>query len=138
MKLFLDTNILIDVIANRKPWVDEALVLLELAKQKKLTLIVADFSFINLAYITRKLFTQEELYALFSDLCLYVKVVEVGGMIIKKSFQKRWKDMEDCVQYLVAKREEADYLITRNEKDFSDLKNVTIFADLSGQRLAGL
>lgn len=120
MKLFLDTNILIDVIANRKPWVDEALVLLELAKQKKLTLIVADFSFINLAYITRKLFTQEELYALFSDLYLYVKVVEVGGMIIKKSFQKRWKDMEDCVQYLVAKREEADYLITRNEKDFSD------------------
>lgn len=120
MKLFLDTNILIDVIANRKPWVDEALVLLELAKQKKLTLIVADFSFINLAYITRKLFTQEELYALFSDLCLYVKVVEVGGMIIKKSFQKRWKDMEDCVQYLVAKREEVDYLITRNEKDFSD------------------
>ena len=120
MKLFLDTNILIDVIANRKPWVDEALVLLELAKQKKLTLIVADFSFINLAYITRKLFIQEELYALFSDLCLYVKVVEVGGMIIKKSFQKRWKDMEDCVQYLVAKREEADYLITRNEKDFSD------------------
>ena len=120
MKLFLDTNILIDVIANRKPWVDEALVLLELAKQKKLTVIVADFSFINLAYITRKLFTQEELYALFSDLCLYVKVVEVGGMIIKKSFQKRWKDMEDCVQYLVAKREEADYLITRNEKDFSD------------------
>lgn len=120
MKLFLDTNILIDVIANRKPWVDEALVLLELAKQKKLTLIVADFSFINQAYITRKLFTQEELYALFSDLCLYVKVVEVGGMIIKKSFQKRWKDMEDCVQYLVAKREEADYLITRNEKDFSD------------------
>ena len=120
MKLFLDTNILIDVIANRKPWVDEALVLLELAKQKKLTVIVADFSFINLAYITRKLFTQEELYALFSDLYLYVKVVEVGGMIIKKSFQKRWKDMEDCVQYLVAKREEADYLITRNEKDFSD------------------
>lgn len=120
MKLFLDTNILIDVIANRKPWVDEALVLLELAKQKKLTLIVANFSFINLAYITRKLFTQEELYALFSDLCLYVKVVEVGGMIIKKSFQKRWKDMEDCVQYLVAKREEADYLITRNEKDFSN------------------
>ena len=111
---------MIDVIANRKPWVDEALVLLELAKQKKLTLIVADFSFINLAYITRKLFTQEELYALFSDLCLYVKVVEVGGMIIKKSFQKRWKDMEDCVQYLVAKREEVDYLITRNEKDFSD------------------
>ena len=120
MKLFLDTNILIDVIANRKPWVDEALVLFELSKQKKLTLIVADFSFINLAYITRKLFTQEELYALLSDLCLYVKVVEVGGMIIKESFQKRWRDMEDCVQYLVAKREEVDYLITRNEKDFLD------------------
>ncbi len=31
MKLFLDTNILIDVVANRQPWVDDALVLLELA-----------------------------------------------------------------------------------------------------------
>lgn len=33
MKLFLDTNIIIDVIANRQPWVQEALILLELAKE---------------------------------------------------------------------------------------------------------
>lgn len=57
MKLFLDTNILIDVVVNRKPWVDEALVLFELAKQQRLSLVVTDFSFINLAYITRKLFS---------------------------------------------------------------------------------
>lgn len=49
MKLFLDTNILIDVVANRQPWVDDALVLLELANQKKLTLMAADYSFINIA-----------------------------------------------------------------------------------------
>ena len=118
MKLFLDTNILIDVVANRKPWVDEALVLLELAKQQQLSLVVADFSFINLAYITRKLLSQEELYALFCDFCRYVEIVEVGGEVIEKSFQNQWKDMEDCIQSLVAKREGVDYLITRNKKDF--------------------
>ena len=98
MKLFLDTNILIDVVANRKPWVDEALVLFELAKQQQFSLVVADFSFINLAYITRKLFSQEELYALFCDFCRYVEIVEVGGEVIEKSFQNQWKDMEDCIQ----------------------------------------
>lgn len=118
MKLFLDTNILIDVIANRKPWVDEALVLFELAKQQRLSLVVADFSFINLAYITRKLFFPKELYALFCDFCRYIEIVEVGREVIEKSFQNQWKDMEDCIQYLVAKRERVDYLITRNKKDF--------------------
>lgn len=118
MKLFLDTNILIDVIANRKPWVDEALVLFELAKQQRLSLVVADFSFINLAYITRKFFSQKELYALFCDFCRYIEIVEVGREVIEKSFQNQWKDMEDCIQYLVAKRERVDYLITRNKKDF--------------------
>ena len=53
MKLFVDTNILIDIIANRKPWVEDALILLELSRQRKVELITADFSLLNIAYIVR-------------------------------------------------------------------------------------
>ena len=118
MKVLLDTNILIDVVANRKPWVEDALVLFELANQKKITLVAADYSLINIAYITRKLFQQDELYALLADLREYVDVVEMGEHVIDGAIRLQWKDMEDCTQYLAAKREKVDFIITRNEKDF--------------------
>ena len=126
MKIFLDTNILIDVVANRKPWVDDALVLFELANQKKITLLAADFSFINIAYITRKLFSKEELYTLLVDLREYVNVVEIGRIVIDDTLKAQWNDMEDCSQYYAAKREQADCIITRNKKDFS-LSTIPVF-----------
>ena len=118
MKVFLDTNILIDVVMNRKPWVDDALVFLELANQGKLSLIAADLSFINISYITRKMLSKSELYTLLKDLREFVKVVEMGEMVIDNAIKAQWNDMEDCTQYYAAKREKADYIITRNTKDF--------------------
>lgn len=118
MKVLLDTNVLIDVVANRKPWVDDALVLFELANQKRIVLVAADYSFINIAYITRKLFQKDELYTLLSDLREYVDVIEMGELVIDEAIRSQWNDMEDCTQYWAAKREKVDYIITRNEKDF--------------------
>ncbi len=118
MRLFLDTNILIDIVANREPWVKEALVLVQLASMRRLTMVAADYSFINIAYITRKLFDKGELYKLLQDLRDYIEVAEVGDVIIAEALNEQWKDFEDCVQSKVAAREKADYIITRNEKDF--------------------
>ncbi len=119
MKLFLDTNILVDIANNREPWVKEALILLELANMGKLTLVAADFSIINIAYIARKQFSQEELYKWLEDLRAFVKIVDVGDAVISKALKSQWRDFEDCVQCHVAVREGVDYIITRNEKDFS-------------------
>lgn len=60
MKIFLDTNIIIDLVLNRHPWVRYELVLLELSRQKKLSLAVSDISFLNLAYAVRKVMTPVE------------------------------------------------------------------------------
>ena len=119
MRLFLDTNVLIDVVMNRKPWVDDALVLFELANQRKLSLFAVDLSFINIAYITRKMLSKQELYTLLKDLREFVNVVEVGEMVIDDAIKAQWNDMEDCTQYYAAKREKVGYIITRNVKDFS-------------------
>lgn len=119
MKILLDTNVLMDVVANRHPWVDDALVLFELSNQKKITLIASDCSFVNIAYITRKLFVKEELYSLLEELREFVHVIEMGETVIDEAISARWNDFEDCTQYLAAKRERADFIITRNEKDFS-------------------
>ena len=119
VRLFLDTNILIDVVANRQPWVREALILFELARQGKLTLVTTDYSFLNIAYVTRKLYSREELKALLKKLSKYMEVVEMGKDVVFEALEGGWKDMEDHVQSLVARREKVDAIITRNEKDFA-------------------
>lgn len=75
-------------------------------------------SFINVAYVTRKLYSKEELCQLLKGLCNYIELVEVGRKVICEALENPWKDIEDCVQYLVAKREAVDVILTRNEKDF--------------------
>ena len=110
MKIFLDTNIIIDLVLNRHPWVRYELVLLELSRQKKLSLAVSDISFLNLAYAVRKVMT---------DLLKYMNVAAAGESVIRSAVSLRWKDMEDCVQYLTARNEGADYIITRDLTGFS-------------------
>ena len=94
------------------------MILLELAKRGRVTLITSDYSFINVAYVTRKLYSKEELCQLLKGLCNYIELVEVGRKAICEALENPWKDIEDCVQYLVAKREAVDVILTRNEKDF--------------------
>lgn len=75
-------------------------------------------SFIHVACVTRKLYSKEELCQLLKGLCNYIELVEVGRKVICEALENPWKDIEDCVQYLVAKREAVDVILTRNEKDF--------------------
>lgn len=119
MKIFLDTNIIIDLVLNRHPWVRYELVLLELSRQKKLSLTVSDISFLNLAYAVRKVMSPDEIYAAMTDLLKYMNVAAAGESVIRSAVSLRWKDMEDCVQYLIARNEGADYIITRDLADFS-------------------
>lgn len=119
MKIFLDTNIIIDLVLNRHPWVRYELVLLELSRQKKLSLAVSDISFLNLAYAVRKVMSPDEIYAAMTDLLKYMNVAAAGESVIRNAVSLRWKDMEDCVQYLIARNEGADYIITRDLADFS-------------------
>lgn len=119
MKIFLDTNIIIDLVLNRHPWVRYELVLLELSRQKKLSLAASDISFLNLAYAVRKVMSPDDIYAAMTDLLKYMDVAAAGGSVIRSAVSLRWKDLEDCVQYLVARKESADYIITRDLAGFS-------------------
>lgn len=119
MKIFLDTNIIIDLVLNRHPWVRYELVLLELSRQKKLSLAVSDISFLNLAYAVRKVMSPDEIYAAMTNLLKYMNVAAAGESVIRSAVSLRWKDMEDCVQYLTARNEGADYIITRDLTGFS-------------------
>lgn len=119
MKLFLDTNVIVDLLENRKPWVQDVMVLFQLAVEKKVELFVSDLTIVNIAYITRKSYPVDQLYDALVRLRKFVTIAGTGSTVINKAIDSRYNDFEDAVQYFAAKGENVDYIITRNAKDFS-------------------
>jgi len=113
-KLFLDTNIVWDLIGNREPFVKEAAFLFQLGRNKECQLFVSDLTFVNIAYITRKTYPKEKLYSVLSKLRSFLTIVGGGVVAVDHALALQADDFEDAVQYY-----DADYIITRNKKDFS-------------------
>lgn len=118
-KLFLDTNIVLDLIENREPFVKDAALLFQLGRNKECELFVSDLTFVNIAYITRKIYPKERLYSVLSKLRSFLTIVGGGGVVVDQVLKLQADDFEDAMQYYAACQVEADYIITRNKKDFS-------------------
>lgn len=123
MKLFMDTNIVMDYVENREPFVVYALSLFQMGYERVHQLYVSDLTFANIAYITRKDLTRDKLYELLEGLCSVLHVTSIGEQSVMMAVRLRAKDFEDALQYFSAKECGADCIITRNKKDFyfSDL-----------------
>lgn len=123
MKLFLDTNIVMDYVENRDPFVVYALSLFQMGYDGLHQLYVSDLTLANIAYITRKDLMQDKLYELLEGLCSVLHIASIGEQSVRMAVCLRAKDFEDALQYFSAKECGADCIITRNKKDFyfSDL-----------------
>lgn len=74
MKLFLDTNVVMDLMAYRTPFVYGALRIFQLGSNDTYQLFASDLTFANVAYLLRKLMTLDELYSKLSILRTYLQV----------------------------------------------------------------
>lgn len=131
MKLFIDTNVVLDLLQYREPWINDTIVLFQLAKEKKVELIVTDLTFVNVVYIAGKNFEKKKLYETLVGLKKLVSVIPIGDACIEQALNGEFPDFEDATQYFAAKREHVDYILTRDENGFkiSDIPvmNVTDF-----------
>lgn len=118
MKLFIDTNIVLDLLQYREPWINDTLVLFQLAKENKVELIMSDLTFVNVVYIAGKNVDKKALKETFVKLKKFVKVVSIGDVCIEQALNGDFSDFEDEVQYYAAKREQADYILSRDKKGF--------------------
>lgn len=119
-RLFLDTNVILDLLGQRDPFYDAIAKLATLADKEILTLVVSPISFATLNYFLSKfesaLIAQEKLRK-FKIICTICKVDE---QIIEKGLNSNFNDFEDALQYFSAIGSDCDILITRNGKDFKN------------------
>ena len=119
MKIFLDTNILIDFISGRKPFVDDALVLFQLADDKEIELMVSDLTIVNTVYVLRRMhYSMSDVYDTLNEISSLLTITSIGAEVINHCLHHQLPDFEDAVQYFSAVNAGADSIVTRNKEDF--------------------
>lgn len=127
MKVFIDTNIVIDFLSGRPSYLQEAEAIFQLADSKEIDLIVSDLTIVNTVYILQKLrYALSDIYDSIDRIKYLFKIVSVGNTIVNKCLNLRSKDFEDSIQYYSAQKAGADILVTNNKKDFTFTGTVTV------------
>jgi predicted nucleic acid-binding protein len=120
-KVYVDTNILVDFLADRKPYSKAATELFDKSEKDQVKLYTSSHSFATTHYLLKKYTEEEALRRLLTSLLDLIKIVPIDGSIIKKSLLSKHKDFEDAVQILAANTiNDLDFIVTRNLKDFKD------------------
>ena len=118
-RIFLDSNVVLDHVADRQPFSEYAHRLFALAETGELALFVSALSFSNLYYVLRKLRGHSDALFLLRKLEQLISVTTVGESEVQAAFPSSFKDFEDALQYFSAKAVGGiDAIVTRNESDF--------------------
>lgn len=122
-KLFLDTNILIDVLSKRKPHYNDSAEIFELHLVNKVELFISSLTFANINYILSKQIGKSRTISILEYLFDLVQIIPLNREIIQSALKNnKFKDFEDSLQYYSAISMEADIIITRDLKDFKFAK----------------
>lgn len=118
MKILIDTNVILDVLSNRQLFVDDAAKIFRLCEINRIDGFISVLSVPDIVYVMRKELDNEKIKDILEKLALIVKTVDLKADDVKKAASLDFNDFEDALQSVAAKRIKADYIVTRNGKDF--------------------
>jgi predicted nucleic acid-binding protein len=117
--IFIDTNVVIDFLANRQPFSMEAARLFNVAVDGKARIYISAVSYNNIYYILRQSLTNKATIKLLDELSEITEIVDVTKAIIRQSLKTDFNDYEDAIQYYCAlSLSQIDFIVTRNTRDF--------------------
>jgi predicted nucleic acid-binding protein len=123
MRILLDTNIILDIALNRKPFVESSSELFIKIIDNKISAFVSSTTITDIYYIARKTTGHNKAISFIRDLLALIDVAGIDKTIIINALTSGIADFEDAIQVEASKSIEVETIITRNKKDFetSDL-----------------
>lgn len=122
MKLLLDANILLDVLQAHQPHVQESSIIWKLCETKQAAGCISALTFANLVYVMRKELSPEQVDETLHRLSFIFQFVDLSAADLSRAAGLLWDDFENAIQSVTAERIRADYIITRNVRDFTKSK----------------
>ena len=126
IKVFFDTNIMIDVIGRREQFCKPSMQIMSLADKGLIRIFVSALSYATASFILRKYNKELDIVTEFSKFMKITTATLVDSSMVEQSVKSEFKDFEDAMQYFSAKHENVDYIITRNKKDFA-VSDIPVF-----------
>jgi len=124
MRLFLDTNVILDhalVRSTGQPY--EVKQLISWAYENRINLIVSAGSFCTFAYVLEKSgIIKDDLKAILKKYLSIIDIASTSKETFLNGLDSTFSDLEDSFQYVTALQEQCDYLVTSNLRDFNSSK----------------
>ncbi len=123
MNVFIDTNVIIDLLAKREPFYYESLQLFSLADSNQIELTISSLSLVNIHYILNDVMKLKDARSIIGKFKVLVETHALNDKVIDLALNDlNFKDFEDGIQYYTALESKANSIITRNLKDFKHSK----------------
>lgn len=119
-KYFVDTDVIIDLLANRQPHFHFSAVLFTLAEMNKFELFTTPTVIVNTFYLLRKQLGNEAAKNALRKLRLIIHVIDSSEKVIDQALNSSFSDFEDAVQYYTALNSNISTILTRNIKDYKN------------------
>ena len=114
----MDTNVLLDVVLERSPWAKEAGLLLDAVARGRAQGFVAGHAVTTVHYVVERAVNAAAAATAVADLLQLVVVVPLDGADFQRAMAMGLRDFEDAVQAAACLKVGAEYLVTRNARDF--------------------
>ena len=116
--VFVDTDIIYDVLSQRQPFYQSAAKLFTMADENKVKITVSALSIANIHYLLSKQLSSELAKQILRKFKILVKIVQIDDKIIDLALNSDFNDFGDAIQYYCALENDCNILLTRNLKDY--------------------
>ena len=118
-RVFVDANIVIDLLCERYPWFPQAMRLFSMGDLGQIQLYCSSLSLGTASYLMEKRkMTSQEIFENINLLCQMCTPTTVDADVVRNALESGFTDFEDALQYCSSQTVNADSIVTRNSKDF--------------------
>ena len=122
MKVLFDTNIILDVLLDRQPYSEHASYLMSKVERSEINGFLCATTVTTIYYLLSKYLDKEKTIESIHSIMALFEVASVNRLVIENALKSKFSDFEDSVLHESARHAGAEYIITRNIKDFKKSK----------------
>lgn len=119
MNVLIDTNVILDLLLRREPYYKNAAIISVLSEKGYISSYISASAVTDIYYIIKKeLKNKNIILELIKNLLKVNHIATITESSIHEALDLEWDDFEDSIQYITGQQISAEYIITRNPKDF--------------------
>lgn len=122
MRVLFDTNVILDVLLEREPFVNDALYLLAKVERAEITGFICATTVTTIYYLVNKALGKKEADRHIKTLLSVFEIAPVNRAVLEEALNLEFSDFEDAVLYSSALTVGADCIVTKNRADFRKAK----------------